>query len=152
MKPDEFIPTYERALATQDWSQVEPLIHPDACVTFSNGTVHKGRSEVRKAFERNFSLIKDETYSMKNVDWILKSSETAVYLFEFSWSGTINGQPANGSGTGTSVLIKEAMNGSYLSSTLVQKPLNRFDRESLNICGDRRHGQARLFNDGSHIK
>lgn len=108
MKPDEFIQTYERALATQDWGQVEPLIHPDACVTFSNGTVHKGRSEVRKAFERNFSLIQDETYSMQNVHWILKSPETAVYLFEFGWSGTINGQPANGSGRGTSVLIKEA--------------------------------------------
>ena len=33
---------------------------------------------------------------------------TAVYLFEFHWSGIINEKPASGLGRGTSVLIKEA--------------------------------------------
>ena len=106
MEPEAFIRAYERALATQDWNQVEPLIHVDVCVTFSNGTVHKGKTEVKKAFENNFSLIKDETYSMTNVHWVLKSVETAVYLFEFNWSGYINGKPARGAGRGTSGLIK----------------------------------------------
>jgi len=108
MQPEEFIHLYEEALASQDWSQVEPLVHNDACVTFSNGTVHKGKSEVQKAFETNFSLIKDEQYSISNVLWVMKSFETAVYLFEFNWSGIINEKPACGSGRGTSVLIKEA--------------------------------------------
>lgn len=107
MEPEGFIRAYERALATQDWGQVEPMINTNACVTFSNGTVHKGKAAVKKAFESNFSFIKDETYSMANVHWVLKSAETAVYLFEFQWSGIINGKPANGSGRGTSVLIKE---------------------------------------------
>lgn len=107
MDPEEFIQNYERALATQDWGRVEPLVHPDACVTFSNGTVHKGKAEVQRAFEKNFSLIKDETYSITNVHWIMKSPDTAAYLFEFSWSGTINEKPASGAGRGTSVLIKE---------------------------------------------
>ena len=108
MQPEEFIHLYEEALATQDWSQVEPLVHNDTCVTFSNGTVHKGKSEVQKAFETNFSLIKDEQYSISNVLWVMKGLETAVYLFEFNWSGIINEKPASGSGRGTSVLIKEA--------------------------------------------
>ena len=107
MQPEEFIRAYEKALATQDWSRVEPLVHADACVTFSNGTVHKGKSEIQKAFEKNFSLIKDETYSIANVHWVLKNAGAAVYLFEFNWSGLINGQPAKGSGRGTSVLINE---------------------------------------------
>ena len=107
MQPEEFIRAYKRALATQDWRQVEPLVHTDACVTFSNGTVHKGKAEVQKAFEKNFSLIKDETYSIANVHWVMKNPETAVYLFEFSWSGIINEKPASGSGRGTCVLIKE---------------------------------------------
>ena len=81
MEPEKFIRDYEQALATQDWSQVEPLVHSDACVTFSNGTVHKGKSEVQKAFETNFSLIKDEQYSISNVHWVMKDLETAVYLF-----------------------------------------------------------------------
>lgn len=107
MTPEEFIRAYENALASQDWGQVEPLVHAEACVTFSNGTVHKGKAEVRKAFEHNFSLIKDETYSMRDVHWVLKNDLTAVYLFEFNWSGIINGKPAQGAGRGTSVLIKE---------------------------------------------
>jgi len=107
MELEEFIRAYEAALATQDWRQVEPLVHADACVTFSNGTVHKGKAEVQKAFEKNFSLIRDETYSISNVHWVMKKPETAVYLFEFSWSGLINGQPAKGSGRGTCVLINE---------------------------------------------
>ena len=106
MEPEDFIHAYEQALASQDWEQVEPLIHPDACVTFSNGTVHKGKALVQKAFESNFSLIRDEKYSMTNVHWVLKNAETAVYMFDFNWSGIINDKPASGGGRGTSVLIK----------------------------------------------
>ena len=106
MEPEDFVRTYEYALATQDWNRVEPLVHTDACVTFSNGTVHKGKAEVQKAFENNFALIKDEKYSITNVHWVMKSPETAVYLFEFNWSGIINDKPASGAGRGTSVLIK----------------------------------------------
>ena len=108
MEPEEFIRDYERALAAQDWKQVEPLVHGDACVTFSNGTVHKGKLQVQKAFEQNFSIIQDEQYSIANVHWVMKSAETAVYLFEFNWSGTINDKPAHGSGGGTSMLTRQA--------------------------------------------
>lgn len=108
MTPEEFIRAYENALASQDWKQVEPLVHTDACVTFSNGKVHRGKAAVQRAFEHNFSLIKDETYSMRDVHWVLRSDLTAVYLFEFNWSGFINGKSAHGAGRGTSVLIREA--------------------------------------------
>lgn len=104
---EEFIQAYEQALASQDWMNVDPLVHDNVCVTFSNGTVHKGRLEVQSAFEKNFSLIKDEAYSITNVHWVIKGSEMAVYLFDFSWSGMINDRQASGSGRGTSVLIKE---------------------------------------------
>ena len=105
MNPETFIEKYEAALATQDWQQVAPLIHPEACVTFSSGTVHVGKMAVRQAFERNFSLIQNESYAIADVHWVRKGEETAVYLFTFSWSGIINGQPASGAGTGTSVLM-----------------------------------------------
>jgi ketosteroid isomerase-like protein len=107
MTPEDFIQAYEQALGTQDWSRVEPLIHNDACVTFSDGSVHKGSHEVKKAFERNFSLIKEEEYSITNVYWVHKDDNTSVYLFDFHWSGVIDGKQAGGSGRGTSVLIME---------------------------------------------
>ena len=107
MYPEQFIQAYERALGTQDWHQVELLVHDNACVTFSNGSVHKGKDEVGKAFTRNFSLIMDETYSISNVHWVHKDNNIAVYLFDFHWTGVVNDKQASGSGRGSSVLIKE---------------------------------------------
>lgn len=95
MQPEEFIRAYEIALGTQDWNQVEPLVHAEACVTFSNGTVHKGKTEVQKAFEKNFSLIKDETYSIANVHWVMKKPETAVYVNSVGAGLSMKNQPAD---------------------------------------------------------
>lgn len=106
MTPDDFINQYEAALASQDWTQVDSLVHQEACVTFSSGAVHKGKDAVRQAFEHNFSLIQEEMYRMENVHWAHKGEETAVYLFTFHWSGLINGKPASGAGTGSSVIKK----------------------------------------------
>ncbi len=107
MSAVEFVHAYEHALATQDWTVVEPLIHPDASVTFSNGTVHKGRDAVRVAFERNFRAIDNENYRISNVHWLLQSENTAVFLFDFHWTGQIDGRDAAGAGRGTSVLVRE---------------------------------------------
>lgn len=122
MTPEDFIRAYEQALATQDWNRVGPLVHSHACVTFSNGAVHKGKSEVKAAFEKNFSLINDEEYSITNVHWVMKSDAAAVYLFDFHWSGIINEKPARGSGRGTSVLVKENDRWLLLVEHLGPKP------------------------------
>ena len=122
MNPEDFIRAYEQALGTQDWHQVDPLVHEDACVTFSNGTVHKGKPAVRIAFERNFSSITDETYTMTNVHWVMKTDEAAVYLFDFNWSGFINDKPASGGGRGTSMLINQDGNWKLLVEHLGPKP------------------------------
>ena len=104
MTPEDFLSEYESSLATQDWSVVEPLMHPDISVTFSSGTF-KGLSQVKAAFEKTFNTIKEEKYSISNVYWVHKGSETAVCMYHFAWRGLINGQTQEGSGRGTSVLI-----------------------------------------------
>jgi ketosteroid isomerase-like protein len=118
MTPDEFLHRYERALATQQWSAVDPLVHRDACVSFSNGAVHKGKPAVRAAFEANFSAIEDETYRISNVHWVLCGTEVAVYLFDFAWSGRIDGKAARGAGRGTSVLIRDGNDWKLLAEHL----------------------------------
>ena len=123
MSPEELIRAYEQALATQNWMNVDPLVHENACVTFSNGTVHKGNPAVRQSFEGNFSIIEDEKYSISNVHWVSKGSEMAVYLFEFNWSGLINDQPASGSGIGTCVLVRESDRWKLLVEHLGPKPV-----------------------------
>ena len=121
MIPEEFIQAYEQALASQDWSRVDPLVHEDICVTFSNGSVHKGKPEVKTAFEKNFSSIKDETYAITDVHWVMKNDTAAVYIFDFHWSGIINDKPASGSGRGTSVLVNEQGKWQLLTEHLGSK-------------------------------
>lgn len=105
MTPQDLLKQYEKAISTQAWENVEPLMHEGICVTFSTGTF-KGKQEVQKVFEKNFSLIKDEVYSITDIHWACSSEDTAVCLYNFHWKGIINGQAASGGGRGTSVLVK----------------------------------------------
>ncbi|EAR09892.1 GNAT family N-acetyltransferase [Reinekea blandensis] len=104
--PQALMKQYEAALATQQWSAVEPLMHADVCVTFSNGTF-RGIDEVRKVFQRNFVIIEDETYAICDVHWVRQTDTDAICLYRFQWTGLIDGQPASGSGRGTTVLVKD---------------------------------------------
>jgi hypothetical protein len=105
MTPEDFIERYERALATQKWSSVEPLMHADVCVTFSTGATHRGIAAVQAAYEANFAAIKDETYRISDIHWVMRRADVAVYAFRFKWSGIIDGREASGRGRGTSVLV-----------------------------------------------
>ena len=105
MQPDEFISEYSRALASQNWAKVEPLMHPNVCVTFSSGAVHRGLDAVRAAFEANFAAISNEHYRVSEVHWIHRDDTHAVLGFEFDWSGVIDGHQVARAGRGTSVLL-----------------------------------------------
>jgi hypothetical protein len=94
MTPEDFVSLYEQALAAQDWSAVDPLVHED-------------EPAVRRAFEQNFAAIADEEYRISNVHWVHRGDNLAVYLFDFHWTGRINDRPASGSGRGTAVLHRE---------------------------------------------
>lgn len=100
---------------------MEPLLHNDASITFSNGDVHMGKSEIKIAFAKNFLLIKNEEYLISNVKWLLKNESTAVYLFEFSWKGLVNGKLTGGNGLGTSVIINESGKWVLLTEHLGKK-------------------------------
>lgn len=122
MAAEAFIAAYEAALATQRWDAVQPLLHPEVCVTFSSGAVHKGRAAVQVAFERNFALIRDETYHIANVHWVTRTQDVAVYLFDFAWAGLIDGKPASGGGRGTAVLVRRGNAWQLLAEHLGPAP------------------------------
>ena len=107
MTPEDLIRAYESALATQSWANVEPLLHPGVCVTFSDGRHFRGRDAVRAAFEANFAAIQDERYELADLHWVARGPDFAACTYRFVWSGLIGGRPAQGSGRGTSVLKRE---------------------------------------------
>jgi len=113
----EFIKHYEKAISTQKWENVAALIHPDCVVTFTNGT-YKGKSEVKDIFTKNFALIKDETYAITNIHFVIERPDYAVFIFNYHWSGYINGKPAKGGGRGTSVIINSDQGWQLVSEHL----------------------------------
>lgn len=107
MTPESFVASYEEALATQQWAKVDPLLHANCTVTFSNGSCHQGKKKVRSAFQKNFDLIQDEEYSISDLHWVVKTENFAVFIYSYNWSGIIDGKQASGSGRGTSSIILE---------------------------------------------
>ncbi len=117
MTPVDLIKKYEKALESQNWLNIEPLMHDDVCVTFSSGTF-KGKQEVQHAFEKTFALIKEEKYSISNIHWVFIGEESAVCLYNFNWEGIINGQQSSGGGRGTSALIYSSSEWQILTEHL----------------------------------
>jgi hypothetical protein len=103
--PDAFPAAYALALRSQRWELVAPLIHDEACVTFSNGAVHRGKVAVQRAFEANFAAIEKEDYQVTEIVWSDRTADRASYTFRFAWTGRIAGQPASGAGTGSIRLV-----------------------------------------------
>ena len=122
MTLDEFVRAYENALASQNWTLVEPLVHENVCVTFSNGAVHKGKAAVRSAYEANFRAIDDEDYRISNIHWVLRNQDVAIYVFDFAWSGHIGGRASEGGGRGTSVLVRDGYDWKLLVEHLGPRP------------------------------
>lgn len=123
MNPETFIQNYESALASQDWAIIEALFSTAACITFSDGTVHLGKSKIQAAYEENFRIIKSEKYAIENVNWLKKEETFAVYVFEFNWTGRVNDKLVSGSGVGTTVLIFENFRWKILSEHLGKKSM-----------------------------
>ena len=106
MPPVEFIHAYQQAMTTQQWTKVEPLIHPEATIIFTTGT-HVGHSEIQRAFQHNFDSIQDDTYSIENIHWVHSDENNATCIFEYQWEGVVNNRLVSGRGRGSMVLIKE---------------------------------------------
>lgn len=104
MSPSDFIAAYSAALSSQDWEQVAPLMHPEAFISFSTGGEYRGLGAIGAAYRHNFSVIKNEFYTISDIKWIEATAEKAVYTFAYYWHGQIDGREASGGGTGTAVI------------------------------------------------
>ena len=122
MKPEYFVALYEEALASQKWEKVDPLLHPNCTVTFSDGSCHIGKKAVQAAFQKNFDQIKEEEYSILDLHWVVRTENFTVFTYTFNWSGIMNGEQASGSGRSTSTLIREDTRWKLVSEHLGPKP------------------------------
>jgi ketosteroid isomerase-like protein len=108
--PDEFMREYERVANSHDLQATLSLVDEEAVYLFSDGSVHVGKGAIERALRRNFELIKDEEYAIDNLSWILNTADAAACVYDYSWSGIVSGEPASGSGRGTSILVRSGDN------------------------------------------
>jgi len=100
-----FMRAYEEANNSHDIGRVAPMIATDATYWFTDGC-HEGRPQIEAAIGRTFATIKDETYEISELDWVVIAPEHAVCRYRFSWSGVVGGEPRSGQGRGTNVIVK----------------------------------------------
>lgn len=106
MSARETLEKYKVEINTHDFDRVLPLLSESCKFWFSSGTF-EGLPSTRQAFEKTWSLIKHEVYSVTDVDWICEADCAAVCTFAFHWEGEVNGEKRQGKGRGTSCFRKE---------------------------------------------
>lgn len=106
MGPTDFLRRYEAATRAHDLEGTLSLIADDAIYLFSDQTSHVGKQAISRVLASNFEAIEEETYELDNLHWVAASDDMAVCVYEYHWSGLIEGRPASGNGRGTSAISK----------------------------------------------
>lgn len=113
MSPEDFLKQrYEAAADAHDLDAILALIGENAVYFFSNGTAYLGKDEIAKAIAANFAAVSNEQFELRDVSCLLNTGEVAVLLYEFHWSGDVNGRLVSSGGRGTTVL--EKADGSWM--------------------------------------
>jgi ketosteroid isomerase-like protein len=102
--PEDTLAAYTAAALAHDLDAVLSFVAGDAVYLFSNETCHAGKPAVRAAIARNFEAIRNETYGIRKLRWLARTEDLAVGVYEYEWSGEIDGEKTSGGGRGTTVL------------------------------------------------
>jgi ketosteroid isomerase-like protein len=95
---------YETTTNAHDLEALLELIADDAIYLFSDRSSHIGKASIGRAIQINFDAIEGETYRIQHLKWLATSEDVAACVYEFDWSGRIEGKPASGAGRGTTVI------------------------------------------------
>tara|TARA_R110002124_G_scaffold63350_19_gene173171 strand:- start:11047 stop:11403 length:357 start_codon:yes stop_codon:yes gene_type:complete len=98
---------YADRINAHRFEAVAPLIAPDAVFWFGDGS-HSGIGAIEQAFARTWSRLREETYWLEDLRWLVRDEAVAVCLYRFCWRATIDGVDQAGDGRGTSVLERRA--------------------------------------------
>ena len=92
---------YKIEINTQIFDNVTPLLSEECTFWFTSGT-YKGLEAARHAFEKTWNMIKNEVYTIRDVEWISNGDTSAACIYTYHWKGIINGSECEGIGRGTS--------------------------------------------------
>lgn len=101
--PEATFEAYIGATNTHDFNVVAPLIANPAIYWFRDKD-DRGLDAVRQSFNRTWSIVEDEVYSVHDVQWLVRDWRAAVVVYGYCWTGRIEGRARWGGGLATNVL------------------------------------------------
>lgn len=104
---ETFLKRYVDATNSHNFANVQPLLTPDAIYWF-NKNESQGIPAIKANFEASWSYLPDEVYGIKDIRWLTIEKNSATCVYTYTYRGTHNAQPMQGSGRGTSILVKVA--------------------------------------------
>ena len=119
---DKILLQYEKKYDSHDFKNFKDIIHKDAMYWFNDGS-YRGIDQIGEAFTSTWDDIKDEIYRLNNIEWLCVDENIAVCIYQFTWSGYIDGRVASGNGRGTNVFINEEGNWKIIHEHLSRMPL-----------------------------
>jgi ketosteroid isomerase-like protein len=122
MSAKEVFEKYKTEINTHNFDRLAPLISEDCRFWFSSGTF-EGLEKTRQAFEKTWSLIQDEVYSISNIHWLAESADAAVCIYTFHWIGKVDGRQREGTGRGTSCFKRESTGWKVIHEHLSSFPI-----------------------------
>lgn len=102
---DAFVAAYETAANSRDFANVAPFIADDASFWFTNGHFG-GKPAIQQAFEDTWQNIRDETYTISNIQWVAKNYWVSSCTYEFTSDGYVDGERQIYKGHGTNVFVR----------------------------------------------
>lgn len=105
-----FLDNYEKYADNLKFEPLIDFIDKDAIYWFTNGTFI-GIDAIRKEFERTWSHLKDETYTISDVQWLVETDDYAACIYRFSSNSRVNGKQHTYQGRGTNLFKK--VNGNW---------------------------------------
>lgn len=106
MTYDNILQQYIYATNTHNFDNVKQLLHPKAVYWFSDRTCNT-ISEIQSYFENSWNTIKEEVYSISDLNWLVVDENTATCIYTFHYKGLYNDSDISGSGRATNVFVKE---------------------------------------------
>ena len=118
---EAFLAEYIRATNTHRFDDVAPLINEDAVFWFSSGS-YRGLTAIRAAFERTWTMIQNEVYTVEDVEWLTVDGASATCVYTYHWRGRIDLVEREGSGRGTTVLRQDGLRWRVVHEHLSARP------------------------------
>ena len=106
MNYENVLQQYISATNTHNFDNVKQLLHPKAVYWFTDRTCTSIK-EIQSYFANSWNTIKDEVYSISDVNWLAVEQKTATCIYTYHYEGVYNGRFVSGSGRATNVFIKE---------------------------------------------